>query len=110
MTTNFRTVPKIGVAAIQIDIVPESLGRNFLFVFSSRRRHTRSLRDWSSDVCSFRSGGTGLQKEVLLGAIFQSNGQMMLSSAGQIGADLTHPSALSWYDADHLLVVNQVPP
>src|SRR5204863_1161974 len=24
---------------------------NFFF-FSSRRRHTRSLRDWSSDVCS----------------------------------------------------------
>src|SRR5438034_11735243 len=23
-----------------------------LFVFSSRRRHTRSLCDWSSDVCS----------------------------------------------------------
>src|SRR6266496_5448669 len=23
-----------------------------LFLFSSRRRHTRSLRDWSSDVCS----------------------------------------------------------
>src|SRR6266496_1893052 len=22
------------------------------FCFSSRRRHTRSLRDWSSDVCS----------------------------------------------------------
>src|SRR6266536_5579646 len=22
------------------------------FVFSSRRRHTRSTRDWSSDVCS----------------------------------------------------------
>src|SRR6266403_5971088 len=27
------------------------LGVNFFF-FSSRRRHTRSLRDWSSDVCS----------------------------------------------------------
>src|SRR6266496_4094595 len=28
------------------------------FFFSSRRRHTRSLRDWSSDVCSsdLRSG------------------------------------------------------
>src|SRR5690349_24143785 len=25
---------------------------HFLFFFSSRRRHTRSLRDWSSDVCS----------------------------------------------------------
>src|SRR5437868_10542633 len=24
----------------------------FLFFFSSRRRHTRSKRDWSSDVCS----------------------------------------------------------
>src|SRR5699024_11962166 len=24
----------------------------YLFFFSSRRRHTRSKRDWSSDVCS----------------------------------------------------------
>src|SRR5690349_24675375 len=28
------------------------LESSFLFFFSSRRRHTRSLRDWSSDVCS----------------------------------------------------------
>src|SRR5438132_10641682 len=26
--------------------------RLFFFFFSSRRRHTRSLCDWSSDVCS----------------------------------------------------------
>src|SRR5699024_8609867 len=26
--------------------------RTYLFFFSSRRRHTRSKRDWSSDVCS----------------------------------------------------------
>src|SRR5215471_18440020 len=26
--------------------------KSILFFFSSRRRHTRSLRDWSSDVCS----------------------------------------------------------
>src|SRR5437868_9303643 len=25
---------------------------SYLFFFSSRRRHTRSKRDWSSDVCS----------------------------------------------------------
>src|SRR5699024_11495605 len=25
---------------------------SFIFFFSSRRRHTRSKRDWSSDVCS----------------------------------------------------------
>src|SRR5439155_10690211 len=32
------------------------------FFFSSRRRHTRWPRDWSSDVCSsdlYASGGTG---------------------------------------------------
>jgi hypothetical protein len=49
----------------------------------------------------------GLVKEVLLGAILRSNDQVTLSSAGQLGADLTRPSALTWYDADHLLVVNQ---
>src|SRR5207247_3810303 len=27
-------------------------GSFFCFFFSSRRRHTRSTRDWSSDVCS----------------------------------------------------------
>src|SRR5437879_12608644 len=30
-----------------------SLGREaFIFVFTSRRRHTRYIGDWSSDVCS----------------------------------------------------------
>src|SRR5207249_5565634 len=29
------------------------------FFFSSRRRHTRSKRDWSSDVCSSDLNGTG---------------------------------------------------
>src|SRR6266576_4861814 len=28
------------------------LNVSFVFFFSGRRRHTRSLRDWSSDVCS----------------------------------------------------------
>src|SRR5260221_4857729 len=31
----------------------------WLFFFSSRRRHTRSLCDWSSDVCSSDLGGQG---------------------------------------------------
>src|SRR6266704_4239579 len=30
---------------------------NIFFFFSSRRRHTRSKRDWSSDVCSSDLGG-----------------------------------------------------
>src|SRR2546429_1001425 len=29
-----------------------TLGRGVVFFFSSRRRHTRCSRDWSSDVCS----------------------------------------------------------
>src|SRR5699024_11309581 len=29
-----------------------SVSRVCVFFFSSRRRHTRSKRDWSSDVCS----------------------------------------------------------
>src|SRR5439155_14042350 len=29
MTTHFWTVPKVGVAAIQIDVDPEALGRNY---------------------------------------------------------------------------------
>src|SRR3989440_1070160 len=33
-------------------VVREVLFYFFLFFFSSRRRHTRSDRDWSSDVCS----------------------------------------------------------
>src|SRR5699024_11266780 len=33
-------------------IFAESLHVLLLFFFSSRRRHTRSKRDWSSDVCS----------------------------------------------------------
>src|SRR6195952_3143912 len=31
---------------------PAACGRDHVFFFSSRRRHTRCLSDWSSDVCS----------------------------------------------------------
>src|SRR5207249_6061162 len=33
----------------------------FFFFFSSRRRHTRSKRDWSSDVCSSDLVGSAVQ-------------------------------------------------
>src|SRR2546422_2055756 len=33
----------------------------FVFFFSSRRRHTRCSRDWSSDVCSSDLVGVALQ-------------------------------------------------
>src|SRR5690349_8316542 len=34
------------------------------FFFSSRRRHTRSLRDWSSDVCSSDLDAVGVERVV----------------------------------------------
>src|SRR5437868_14491447 len=34
----------------------------FFFFFSSRRRHTRSKRDWSSDVCSSDLGGIRVER------------------------------------------------
>src|SRR5438067_4793848 len=35
------------------------------FFFSSRRRHTRSKRDWSSDVCSSDLNGQSRQRRTL---------------------------------------------
>src|SRR2546429_6535676 len=36
------------------------LSLQFFFFFSSRRRHTRCSRDWSSDVCSSDLSGMGI--------------------------------------------------
>src|SRR5215204_6981717 len=41
-------------------------GRNSVFFFfSSRRRHTRSLCDWSSDVCSSDLGGDEMDEAII---------------------------------------------
>src|SRR5699024_7673202 len=37
---------------IYVEFLYLYIGLSFFFFFSSRRRHTRSKRDWSSDVCS----------------------------------------------------------
>src|SRR2546421_2761552 len=37
---------------VYLSIVSSCIIFYFFFFFSSRRRHTRSDRDWSSDVCS----------------------------------------------------------
>src|SRR5260221_2271661 len=45
----FEWTPNIAVAVVNRT---DSCCALLLFFFSSRRRHTRSLCDWSSDVCS----------------------------------------------------------
>src|SRR5260221_6720064 len=43
--------------------------RDLLFFFSSRRRHTRSLCDWSSDVCSSDLQSLDSQPWLILAAL-----------------------------------------
>src|SRR2546421_1306957 len=43
-------MPKGSLSAFRI--VRNAIFMTYVFFFSSRRRHTRSDRDWSSDVCS----------------------------------------------------------
>src|SRR3712207_7057599 len=40
------------VLGTKVGGVPRMIELFFVFFFSSRRRHTRYWRDWSSDVCS----------------------------------------------------------
>src|SRR5476649_898502 len=47
---NFIFPRRSGTSASSYEF--DDYGRNSVFCFSSRRRHTRSLCDWSSDVCS----------------------------------------------------------
>src|SRR3712207_1079843 len=54
--------------------------RNVYFFFSSRRRHTRYWRDWSSDVCS--SDLIGLQIEVYT----VHHGAQLILRSGEDGA------------------------
>ena len=44
---------------------------------------------------------------LLLGAIIRSGGKISIMQNVAVGTDVTDPTALSWYDADHLLVVAQ---
>src|SRR5690349_20558544 len=40
------------MGAVEVLVIRRASRKLICFFFSSRRRHTRSLRDWSSDVCS----------------------------------------------------------
>src|SRR5690606_40643611 len=44
-------------------------GSAALFFFSSRRRHTRFSRDWSSDVCSSDLGGDRVEVGAVAGVV-----------------------------------------
>src|SRR2546429_5330381 len=45
ISVRWRNVSRTVIRVLRSELI-------FLFFFSSRRRHTRCSRDWSSDVCS----------------------------------------------------------
>src|SRR6266498_300319 len=75
----------------------------FFFFFSSRRRHTRCGRDWSSDVCSSdlppgsameraaRDSGLRVAREGFIDRAYEPDGT--LRSRSLAGALLTDPAA-----------------
>src|SRR2546421_4286859 len=64
-------------------------GECIFFFFSSRRRHTRSDRDWSSDVCSSDLPGSQVVRLAAgVGLWDKVNGRYLLP---QTAADATHP-------------------
>src|SRR3712207_9487030 len=65
-----------------------------LFFFSSRRRHTRYWRDWSSDVCSSDLDMTYLGLERLRQEVAEDEGIERDVVVGEFGYDTT-PGA--WY-------------
>src|SRR5690349_23596451 len=58
----------------------------FAFFFSSRRRHTSSLRDWSSDVCSSDLTGGDLTRGRLEEALGSGRGRLAELEAEQEAA------------------------
>src|SRR2546422_1444794 len=72
--------------------------RASVFFFSSRRRHTRCSRDWSSDVCS-----SDLRPLLVLGALFAAQIGTMNVATGLTNA--AHGSILLNLHAVHTVVL-----
>src|SRR6266536_931469 len=60
------------------------------FFFSSRRRHTRSTRDWSSDVCSSDLQDLRESHEELVSAQAELVRQTRMAAMGEIAAAVAH--------------------
>src|SRR3712207_8042017 len=66
-----------------------------VFFFSSRRRHTRYWRDWSSDVCSSELAGTKGQSLATVGRAAPGSTFKVVSTLALLRAGLEPTSAVS---------------
>src|SRR6476620_6939372 len=86
---NARRVVEMSEAGLMLPVrissfAVRTLGGSFFFFFSSRSRHTRYWRDWSSDVCS--SDLAALAFATLLGERRVGLAQLTLVLVGISGA------------------------
>src|SRR5687768_7383711 len=71
--------------------------RNAFFFFSSRRRHTRCSRDWSSDVCS---SDLHQSKLTLMSESLRNDGRIWVPKSGE---DKRDPRKIPEQDRDYYL-------
>src|SRR5207249_5360237 len=72
------------------------------FFFSSRRRHTRSKRDWSSDVCSSDLFNIHDLVEVNVEAVREHHHLALAESALDLGLEHMALALIGQQDHDHV--------
>src|SRR5690606_1920688 len=80
-----------------------SLLFSVVFFFSSRRRHTRFSRDWSSDVCSsdlarsyiLQALNSGADVITANKALIATHGPELFAAAEQVGAQIYYEAAVA---------------
>src|SRR5699024_9687448 len=79
----------------------------FVFFFSSRRRHTRSKRDWSSDVCSSDLPNTPLEETMTALHHAVTSGRALYAGISSYGPTATREAARIMRELGTPLVVHQ---
>src|SRR5437868_9557450 len=84
-----------GVGVVQT-LVPFGMVELSSFFFSSRRRHTRSKRDWSSDVCSSDLYSNAADSDALALAYLVAPCQVLGVVVGRLHYTVQHQSRRSF--------------
>src|SRR5690606_39586741 len=73
------------------NVLCNNVSLNVILFFSSRRRHTRFSRDWSSDVCS---------SDLAVGQPLLKFGQETQDVVGTAPGNRLHWKTLEWYEVN----------